>query len=270
MLFTVYYYPYLLINIIIIIITKSKTNKNWWDDSSGASVLKGLAAQDAAVRHKIDQLEKALERLSLIYSHDALVLLKNSLSMPKLLYTLRTADCSDNTLLAIFDNVLRSDLSSILNVDLSDIHWLQASLPVRHRRLGIRSAQMLAPSAFLASAASTYDLPQSILPESIGSLDDESVSAVEIRWTSLSNSQKPAAELLHIQRAIQHPHFLPTGHRNSWYLALPGGGTDTRDRKTDGQHHRWREGDHLPVPAAVYCTTEWKYGLIPTHVHYIR
>jgi len=60
---------------------------------------------------------------------------------------------------------------------------------------------MLAPSAFLASAASTHDLQQSILRESIGSLDDESVSAVETRWTSLSSSQKPAAELLHIQRA---------------------------------------------------------------------
>ena len=60
---------------------------------------------------------------------------------------------------------------------------------------------MLAPSAFLASAASTHDLQQSIFPESIGSLDDESVSAVETRWTSLSSSQKPAAELLHIQRA---------------------------------------------------------------------
>ena len=44
-------------------------------------------------------------------------------------------------------------------------------------------------------------------------------------------------------------------HRNSWHLALPGGGTDTRGRKTDGQHHRWREGDHLPVPAAVHGTT---------------
>ena len=118
----------------------------------GAPVLKG-PAQDAALRHKIDQLENALKRL--IHSHDTLVLLKNSLSMPKLLYTLRTADCSDNTLLATFDNVLRSGLSSILNVDLSDIQWLQASLAVRHGGLGIRSAQMLAPSAFLASAAST-------------------------------------------------------------------------------------------------------------------
>ena len=71
----------------------------------GAPVVKG-PAQDAALTHKIDQLKKALERLSMIHSHDALVLLKNSLSMPKILYLLRTADCSDNPLLTTFDNTL--------------------------------------------------------------------------------------------------------------------------------------------------------------------
>ena len=53
----------------------------------GAPVFKG-PAQDAAIIHKIDQLKRTLGRLS----QDALVLLKNSLSMPKLLYLLRTAD----------------------------------------------------------------------------------------------------------------------------------------------------------------------------------
>jgi len=97
----------------------------------GAPVFKG-SAQDAVITHKIDQLKRVLERLSFVHSHDALVLLKNSLSMTKLLYLLQTAYCSDNPLQATFDNILRSDLSSILNVDLSDTQWLQASLPVRH------------------------------------------------------------------------------------------------------------------------------------------
>ena len=73
----------------------------------GSPVLKGTA-QDAAISHKVDELEKAVDRLSLLHSHDALVLLKNSLAMPKLLYTLRTSDCSDNPLLAQFDNTLRT------------------------------------------------------------------------------------------------------------------------------------------------------------------
>ena len=87
--------------------------------------------------------------------------------MPKLLYLLQTAQCSNNPLLATFDNILRSGLSSILNVDISHIQWLQASLPVRHGGVGLRSAQMLAHSTFLASAASAHDLQQSVLLESV-------------------------------------------------------------------------------------------------------
>ena len=153
----------------------------------------------------IQQLKKAIDRISLIHSHDALVLLKNSISMPKLTYLLRTADWSDNPLLTTFDNMLRSGLTSILNVDLSDTQWLQASLPVGQGGLGIRSAQMLAPSAFLASAASTHDLQQSILPESVSSLDDESTTEVEARWTLLSRCERPAIESRHIQRAWDRP-----------------------------------------------------------------
>jgi len=47
-------------------------------------VLKGTA-QDAAISHKIDELEKAVDCLSLLHSQAALVLLKNSLAMSKLL-----------------------------------------------------------------------------------------------------------------------------------------------------------------------------------------
>ena len=62
----------------------------------------------------------AITRLSLLQSHDALVLLKNSLSLPKLLYLLRTADCNGNMLLLTFDDALRSGLSTILNINLND------------------------------------------------------------------------------------------------------------------------------------------------------
>jgi len=68
--------------------------------------------------------------------------------MPKLLYLLRTEDCSGNQLLDEFDNKLQTGLSKVLNVDLNDDQRLQASLPVRNGGLGIRSAQMLAPSGF--------------------------------------------------------------------------------------------------------------------------
>ena len=105
--------------------------------------------------------------------------LKNSLAIPKLLYLLRTSQCSDNPLLRQFDDTLRTGLITILNVDINKDQWLQASLPVGDGGLGIRSAEMLAPSAYLASAASTLLLQQSILPDSIWMQGDQSVASTE-------------------------------------------------------------------------------------------
>ena len=68
-----------------------------------------------------------MKRLSMLHAHDSLVLLKNSLAMPKLLFLLRTADCSGNQLLEVFDSMLRDSLSKVLNVDLNDGQWLRAS-----------------------------------------------------------------------------------------------------------------------------------------------
>ena len=63
----------------------------------GSPILMGKA-QDQAIQRKIEELKMVITRLSLLQSHDVLVLLKNSLSLPKLLYLLRTADCSGNML----------------------------------------------------------------------------------------------------------------------------------------------------------------------------
>ena len=122
-----------------------------------------------------------------------------------LIIILRTADCSGNQLLEVFDSTLTADLSKVLNVDLNDDQWLQASLPVGEGGLGIRSAQMLAPSAFLASAASTSALEQSILPDSVSLLEDQSVTSTETRWSSLSDSTRSVNEELHIQKAWDKP-----------------------------------------------------------------
>ena len=71
----------------------------------GAPVIKGKA-QDTAIRQKIKELDRAVQWLSLLRAHDGLSLMKYSLAMPKLLYLLRTADCSGNHLLDEFDNKL--------------------------------------------------------------------------------------------------------------------------------------------------------------------
>ena len=86
----------------------------------------------------------------------------------------RTTDCSGNQLLEVVDSPLRAGLSKVLNVDLNDDQWLQASVPLGKGRLGICSARMPAPSAFLISAASKLALRQSILDDSINLLEEQS------------------------------------------------------------------------------------------------
>jgi len=68
----------------------------------GALVLKGKA-QDKAIQDKIDDLTRVVERLAHLQAHDALVILKNSLAIPKLLYLLRTSECAGNPWLRWFE-----------------------------------------------------------------------------------------------------------------------------------------------------------------------
>ena len=120
----------------------------------GAPLSTGQAMTDSLSARCAD-LSRAVERLKLVSAHDALLLLKNSLSAPRLLHTLRSAYCEGHELLMNFDTILKSALCSICNVSLTEQQWLQASLPVRAGGLGIRRVSSLAPSAFLASAAGT-------------------------------------------------------------------------------------------------------------------
>jgi len=130
----------------------------------------------------------------LIIIIDALVILHNSLSVPKLLYTLRTAECSGRPALLQFDIILRDGLLAILNIHLTDDQWIQASLPVRNGGLVIRSATMLAPSTFLASATGTSDLQNKILRSgSVASPDPSFQTSFEV-WTASSATLAPTGQ----------------------------------------------------------------------------
>ena len=137
------------------------------------SPIGGIDSIDGVIRDKVDDLRTLGERLILLQAHDALCLLKNAMpfSLPKLLYTIRSAPCFQSDFLEDFDNLQRSLLESICNINLVDSAWLQASLPATSGGLGVRSAVMLAPSAYLASAAGCAHLYQGLLPERLHSQD---------------------------------------------------------------------------------------------------
>ena len=106
---------------------------------------------DLAIQEKVASLRTMGDRLSYLHAQDALLLLRHSFAIPKLLYTLRTAPCFLSHELRSYDDLLRSITSRLANVSHSDSDpaWTQATLPVKNGGLGIRSAIQLAPSDLL-------------------------------------------------------------------------------------------------------------------------
>ena len=131
-----------------------------------------------------------------------MVILKNSLAIPKLLYLLRTSQCSNNPLLRQFNDTLWAGLITILTVDINNDQWLQASLPVGDDGLGIWSAEMLAPSAYFGFSCSHTPAPAIHTPRQ--HLDARrSVGGVYCYKMDVpANSSKPSQQTQHIQKNL--------------------------------------------------------------------
>jgi len=128
----------------------------------GAPLFSGTVLDEARSARCVD-LARAIDRLRLINSQDALILLRSSFSAPKVLHLLCCSPSISHPLLQSFDSLLGSAIQSITNSDLTDIEWIQTSLPVKDGGLGIRCVSSLALPAFWASAASTLHLQEDIL-----------------------------------------------------------------------------------------------------------
>ena len=163
----------------------------------GAPVI-GSQAMEATLKEKIRLLENAISRLQELNSHDGLTILRNSLGIPKMQYILRTSNCAGRPELTEFDEKLRSGLVDILNVELTDSQWSQASLPVRSGGLGFRNAATLAPSAFLASAVSTLEIQDAILAQTFH--NPEFAKAISA-WQTLTKESPPIQTSQHKQRS---------------------------------------------------------------------
>ena len=80
---------------------------------------------------KIENLELMAGRLSKIDRHSALYLLRNCFTMPKLTYFLRSSPCFlEPTILKRYDTIIKDALVKILNIQLHEEAWSQATLPV--------------------------------------------------------------------------------------------------------------------------------------------
>ncbi|XP_055329721.1 uncharacterized protein LOC129582262 isoform X2 [Paramacrobiotus metropolitanus] len=127
----------------------------------------GAPLTDEAITHSLQQKIASLkifaDRLRLLSAHHGFYLLRNCLSIPKLMYTLRCSPCwKVPELLDEFDGHVKEVLEEITNTELDGQVYTQATLPVAKGGLGVRRAKALAPSAFLASMFSTRQLTSRI------------------------------------------------------------------------------------------------------------
>jgi hypothetical protein len=183
----------------------------------GAPIASGKAMDDI-LHQKCEDLARGMSRLYLLDAHDALILLRAAVGHPTIMNVLRAAPCVDHPALERFDAMLRSGVSKIVNCEISDLAWIQAGLPIRDGGLGVRSVALLAPSAFLASAATTLDLQDAILSEVVQD-EDVFVPRVAARWGEMFQSEPLSGKAACSQRswdavAIAHGKTALDAHYN--------------------------------------------------------
>ena len=174
-------------------------------DSSllGAPLFPG-ALQNAALNKKLEEYKRLSSNIKLINAHDVLLILKASSSTSHVLFMLRCSPCLGNAILSQIDEVLKSNISHIANVVLSDVQWIQASLPVKAGGLGIRRAASLALPAYLASATSTASLKDLILIRSVAAAD-KYYTLYRSNWSLAYNQSFPLDATACKQRAWDEP-----------------------------------------------------------------
>ena len=156
----------------------------------GAPLSTGLS-MDLTLKKKLLEIKHASDRLQYVSSHDALVLMKSSCGSPKLQHILRCSPCNGHSTLCEIDVVIRSCLTNITNVCLTDLQWTQASLPIKAGGLGIRSPLMVSLSCFLASVSSTLPLQSLLLEKCPNFTSDAHFDSLLLTWTNMCHPLPP-------------------------------------------------------------------------------
>lgn len=150
------------------------------------------AAIESFTRTKFQKINELIGRLASLQTHYAFFILKNCFAIPKLVYLLR---CSPlwkfADLLREMDLQLKSALENIINVQLSNTQWLQASLPVNFGGLGIRSLMEISLPAYLSSLYGVRDIVSTLIViqdyESTMPHFREALS----KWNEINNERRP-------------------------------------------------------------------------------
>ena len=166
----------------------------------------GSEALQVCFEEQLHQLNVIGKRLCHLQMHDAITILRHSFSIPKLLHILRTSPACSSPFLESWDHLLKSTVSRITNIDFNHGNsWLQATLPIKSGGLGFRSASILAPSAFLASADGASDLMQQLLPIHLQSTPYLDRDYALVRWRSALPEDTPLPNATSQQKSWDRP-----------------------------------------------------------------
>ena len=155
------------------------------------------------IHGKITQLHLMGDRLHLLQSHNALLLLHHSFSI----YSQDSSYSLDGSMFPLsqieaYDSLLKLLLSDVTNVNLdNNISWLQASLPLRAGSIDAQKATQLAPFAFLAFVASCSELFHEILPPWLHDLPNSFTEFVLAFWHQGYDKLPPSGVGVHCQKA---------------------------------------------------------------------
>ena len=149
---------------------------------------------DESLASKNETFSMLCRRLELMEAHDALYLLRFCFAAPKLMYILRCSPCFNSAALRAFDHELRSCAGKILNINFSDQSWLQATLPVRHGGLGLRTAHDLALPAYLSSFHASTAIIEGLLGQRFQSSAEKTMTATATSvWKAEARKEPPTS-----------------------------------------------------------------------------
>lgn len=118
-------------------------------DEGFASIIQQTTAKVAAL----------INKTIILPAHQAYFLVKSCSGLVKLVYLLQTSREHNHTeLLHSFDEQMRLLMAKVFNALLFGISWLQATLPITMRGLGIRLTMRVTLPAFLALVFTVRDL----------------------------------------------------------------------------------------------------------------
>ena len=129
----------------------------------GAPVGSNQFVRDALER-RVRKIQEITAHLPLLKDpHTEFTLLRSCLSLPKVMFSLRTVDTTvHQSVLQDFDDVTRGGLDRILGVPVTALQWAQAKLPVGMGGLGLRAAEDHAPAAYVTSYLSSQPISRGI------------------------------------------------------------------------------------------------------------